>query len=57
MSALGLRAFSGITVGIAGTLVGIHVSLATSAAAMFLLTLGLVAMSSRRPQLAASPDY
>src|SRR5471032_2833067 len=31
MSALGLRAFSGITVGIVGTLVGVHASLAGSA--------------------------
>jgi MFS family permease len=31
MSALGLRAFSGITVGIAGTIVGVHHSLAASA--------------------------
>jgi MFS family permease len=32
MSALGLRLFSGITVGLAGSLVGVHTSLAVSAA-------------------------
>jgi hypothetical protein len=33
MSSLGLRAFSGITVGLVGSLIGIHVSLAASAIA------------------------
>ncbi|MEO8145628.1 MAG: MFS transporter [Betaproteobacteria bacterium] len=42
MSALGLRAFSGITVGIAGTLVGVHASLAGSALAVFVLTVWLL---------------
>jgi MFS family permease len=37
MSALGLRAFSGVTVGLAGSLVGIHLSLALSAALLFAL--------------------
>jgi MFS family permease len=32
MSALGLRSFSGVTVGLAGSLIGIHLSLALSAA-------------------------
>ena len=32
MSALGLRAFSGVTVGLGGSLIGIHLSLALSAA-------------------------
>jgi MFS family permease len=32
MSAMGLRAFSGVTVGLAGSLIGIHLSLALSAA-------------------------
>jgi MFS family permease len=40
MSALGLRAFSGATVGLAGSLIGIHLSLALSAA--FLLALIIV---------------
>jgi MFS family permease len=34
MSALGMRAFSGITVGVVGSLVGVHASLAVSAAAL-----------------------
>ena len=34
MSALGLRSFSGVTVGLAGSLVGIHLSLALSAAVL-----------------------
>ena len=38
MSALGLRAFAGITVGIVGTLVGVHRSLAGAALCMLLLS-------------------
>jgi len=37
MSALGLRAFSGVTVGLAGSLIGIHLSLALSAALLLAL--------------------
>jgi MFS family permease len=37
MSALGLRTFSGLSVGLLGSLVGIHNSLSYSAAALFLL--------------------
>ncbi len=36
VSALGMRAFSGVTVGLGGTLVGIHWSLAFSAAGLFI---------------------
>jgi MFS family permease len=36
MSALGMRTFSGITVGLAGSLVGVHWSLLASAAAVFM---------------------
>ena len=43
MSALGLRTFAGVTVGVGGGFVGIHWSLALSAGALFmLLTLGLL---------------
>jgi len=43
MSAQGLRAFSGVTVGIGGSLIGIHWSLAASAGLLFaVLALGLV---------------
>jgi MFS family permease len=45
MSALGLRAFSGITIGVIGGLIGIHWSLALSALALFSITLGLLAFS------------
>jgi MFS family permease len=46
MSALGLRAFSGVTVGLGGSLIGIHWSLALSAAALFALT-GAMAIFAR----------
>jgi MFS family permease len=37
MSALGLRAFSGITIGLAGAAVGVHLSLGISAACLFIV--------------------
>jgi MFS family permease len=43
MSAFGLRAFSGVTVGVVGGLIGIHRSLAFSAIALFAVTVGLFA--------------
>jgi MFS family permease len=43
----GLRAFSGITVGVAGSLIGIHWSLALSAIVLLAATLGLWAFSMR----------
>ena len=39
MSALGLRSFSGVTVGLTGALVGIHLSLAVSAAILLAIIL------------------
>jgi MFS family permease len=45
MSALGLRALSGVTVGIAGAFVGIHWSLAVSALALLVVTGALLAYS------------
>ena len=39
MSALGLRAFSGVTVGLGGSLIGIHLSLAISAGLLLAITL------------------
>lgn len=41
MVALGLRAFSGITVGIVGTLIGVHASLAAAAMCLFVLVTSL----------------
>ena len=43
----GMRAFSGVTVGIAGSLIGIHWSLALSALALLAATLGLWAFTLR----------
>ena len=47
MSSLGLRFFSGITVGLLGQVVGIHASLAMAAAALFLVVAVLWISSSR----------
>jgi MFS family permease len=45
MSAFGLRAFSGVTVGVVGGLIGIHWSLALSAMALFAVTVALLAFA------------
>jgi MFS family permease len=45
MSAFGLRAFSGVTVGVIGGLIGVHWSLALSAMALMAVTLALLAFS------------
>ena len=50
MASLGLRAFAGVTVGLMGSLIGIHWSLALSAAALFVLTAGLLAATISRPE-------
>ena len=47
MASLGLRMFSGITVGILGGLVGIHLSLAASTAALLVFLLGLIVWHGR----------
>jgi len=47
MASLGLRAFSGVTVGLGGSLIGIHWSLAASAAALLALTMTLFALTLR----------
>ena len=49
MSALGLRTFSGITVGLVGTFVGVHHSLAGSALVLLGLTVWLL---TRTPAMA-----
>ena len=47
MSALGLRAFSGVTVGVLGAAIGIHWSLALSALALLAVTAALLAFATR----------
>src|SRR5262245_29991898 len=49
MSALGLRAFSGVTVGVIGGVIGIHRSLAFSAIALFVVTFILLAYAEPVP--------
>jgi len=44
MSSLGLRAFSGVSVGLLGSLIGVHWSLALSALAMLAIAAGLAAL-------------
>jgi MFS family permease len=49
---LGLRAGSGLTVGVLGAVIGVHWSLALSAAAVVLTALGLLAIGQRQPRSA-----
>jgi hypothetical protein len=44
MAASGLRTFSGVSVGLLGASIGIHNSLGLSAAALFLVYLGILAV-------------
>jgi hypothetical protein len=51
MSGLGMRTFSGVTVGLGGSMLGIHWSLALSAGALLLLTTLLFLLgSASRPR-------
>jgi hypothetical protein len=43
----GMRAFSGVTVGMGGSLVGVHWSLAVSAVVLFVITVGLYVFERR----------
>jgi hypothetical protein len=43
----GMRAFSGVTVGMGGSLVGVHWSLAVSAVALAIITAGLYVFDRR----------
>ena len=45
MAAFGLRAVSGITVGMAGSLIGIHWSLGLSAATLLVLAIVVLALT------------
>jgi hypothetical protein len=47
LSALGMRAFSGVTIGIAGGFIGIHWSLALAAMALFTVVSALMAFVLR----------
>jgi MFS family permease len=49
---LGLRAGSGVTVGVLGAFIGVHWSLALSAAAVVLTAVGLLAIERRQPRSA-----
>jgi MFS family permease len=49
LSALGMRAFSGVTIGIIGGLIGIHGSLALSAVALLAILTTLLALTTRKP--------
>lgn len=50
MSALGMRAFAGVTVGVVGGLIGIHWSLALSAMVLLALIATLLALTVRRKE-------
>jgi MFS family permease len=47
MGALGLRAFSGVTVGVMGGILGVHWSLAVSAGVLFVVITSLLTLTSR----------
>ena len=47
LSGLGMRAFSGVTIGVVGGLIGIHASLALSALALLAIITTLLALTSR----------
>src|SRR5262249_5292501 len=47
IASLGLRAFAGVTVGLGGTVIGIHWSLALSGAALFTVAAGMIAYITR----------
>ena len=47
MAALGMRAFSGITVGVVGGVIGVHWSLALSALGLLAMVIGLRAYAAR----------
>jgi len=54
LSALGMRAFSGVTIGVVGGLIGIHGSLAISALALLAAISVLFAFTSRAGHTASA---
>ena len=56
MSSLGMRMSSGVTVGLAGTLATVHVSLAASAVAFATVMSIVLARLSARPLRSPPPD-
>jgi hypothetical protein len=48
MASMGLRTFSGVTIGLVGGLIGVHVSLALFAMVMLAIACGLLGLSGRR---------
>ena len=56
MSSSGLRAGSGITVGVLGSLIGIHRSLAASAVMLCILVVGLLGYTARAATRLATPS-
>lgn len=56
MSDLGLRSFSGMTVGFGGSLIGIHWSLGLSAALLFVVVVVMMATMLRRIPAKAAPE-
>ena len=56
MASLGLMSFSGITIGIGGSFVGVHLSLGASAATLFVVVLALSAFMLRLRQTKQEAD-
>jgi hypothetical protein len=54
MTSLGFRTFSGVSVGLAGSVIGIHRSLSLSAAAVFVVT-GVLSVVSERMSPGSRP--
>jgi MFS family permease len=55
MSALGLRAFSGLTIGVAGAVIGVHWSLTLAAVVLLVMFSSLLAFNLRRPHTSVQP--
>jgi hypothetical protein len=55
MAALGFRAFSGVTVGLLGSVIGIHLSLSLSALALLAILAAVFLVTQPRPQRASQP--